>query len=533
MRILFTLIVLVLIAIIILRLLPRRFEDIDFTPEQRNKYNQLRWINTLAYLLSTALIGALLFVVLKNIWNIQITAGQLQIQPQWLWWPAIFLASALAFIPARWAHRKLRRNEDAAYQQYLERFYLIPENRLAGVWGGLAALGLLLIVVVFTSKLEIDSDGLQVKNAFTGNKTYKLEDLTRIDAVKAGGYRLILKTGATIETAKYAGDQEAFIEQLNAARADLPGKTIALVIHGGAGTILKSQMRPEIEKLYVAAMEKALLTGQEILLKGGAAMDAVTAAIAILENDSLFNAGIGAVLNNKGEAELDASVMDGNTLKAGAVAGVKTVKNPIYLAQAVMNRTEHVLLTGTGAEELANVLQMEPVKNTYFITQRAQNRLEAAKRKPQTDILTPRAGQQDKMGTVGAVALDKKGNLAAGTSTGGMNNKKFGRVGDSPIIGAGTYANNKTCGISATGHGEFFIRHVVAFDIHAKMAYQKMSLEQACKTVIHDQLLPAGGTGGVIGLDKYGNVAMEFNTRGMYRGYIKNNSAPEVLIYEP
>lgn len=533
MRLLFSGIVILLLGIIVLRLLPRRLDDIDFSPEQKLKFNQLRWVNILIYLLSTALISSGLFFILKVFWGAQLEDGVLLAGAQWLWWPSIFLGAALAFLPARWAHKKLQRNEEAAYLQYLERHYLIPENRLPGVWGGLAVLGILLVWAVFSAKLHIEKEHVVTSNIFMGTKSYKLAELSRVDALVSGGYRMVFQTGGTLETAHLAGNQEAFRTKLDEARAALPGKTIALVIHGGAGTILKSQMKPEIEKLYVAALEQALMAGQKILLEGGAAMDAVTAAIQILENDSLFNAGVGAVLNSKGEAELDASVMDGNSGKAGAVSGIKTVKNPITLARAVMDRTEHVLLSGAGAEELATALNLDRVENTYFITTKAKSRLEAAQQKPQNDILTPRTKASDKMGTVGAVALDQFGNIAAGTSTGGMNNKKFGRVGDSPIIGAGTYANNQTCGISATGHGEYFIRQVVAFDIHAKMAYQKMSLEQACKIVIQDQLLPSGGTGGVIGLDRFGNIAMEFNTRGMYRGFVKNDSKPEIAIYEP
>lgn len=533
MRLLFSGIVFILLGTIVLRLLPRKLDDIDFSAEQKSRYNQLRWINILIYLISTALISGMLYFILKLFWNTQLQDGTLVAVAQWLWWPAIFLGAALAFLPARWAHKKLRGHEEAAYQQYLERYYLIPKNRLPGVWGGLAMMGLLLVIAVFSAKLYVEQEHLVTSNIFLGTKTYKLADLSRVDALPEGGYRMIFQSGGTIETGHFAGNQEAFRAQLDEARTSLPGKTVALVIHGGAGTILKSQMKPAVEKLYIAALEKALLAGQKILLDGGAAMDAVTAAIQILENDSLFNAGVGAVLNSKGAAELDASVMDGATGKAGAVSGVQTVKNPITLARAVMDRTEHVLLSGAGAEELAAALNITQVENSYFITAKAKARLEAEQEKPQNDILTPRIKPSEKMGTVGAVALDQYGNIAAGTSTGGMNNKKFGRVGDSPIIGAGTYANNQTCGISATGHGEYFIRQVVAFDIHAKMQYQKMSLEQACKTVVHDQLLPSGGTGGVIGLDRFGNVAMEFNTRGMYRGFVKNDGQPEIAIYEP
>ena len=294
-----------------------------------------------------------------------------------------------------------------------------------------------------------------------------------------------------------------------------------LVIHGGAGTILKKNMSPEKEVAYTEKLTEALSTGYRILDSGGTSLDAVNAVINIMEDSPLFNAGKGAVLTEKGEAELDASIMEGKTLAAGAVAGVKHIKNPINLARLVMEKSPHVMMIGEGAEEFAKQNNYELVENKYFITEERWQQ-----------YLKIKETQDQKHGTVGCVALDKNGNLAAGTSTGGMMMKKFGRVGDSPIIGAGTYASNNTCAVSATGHGEYFIRLGIARDISSLMEYKNYSLQQAADEVINIKLTKLGGTGGVIAIDKNGNVTMPFNTEGMYRGYYLNGTEPVVKIYK-
>ncbi len=291
-----------------------------------------------------------------------------------------------------------------------------------------------------------------------------------------------------------------------------------IVIHGGAGTLSRDRMTDEQEAEYLAKLDEALTAGEEVLKTGGSSLLAIQSAIMIMEDSPLFNAGRGAVFTNQKRVELDASVMDGKTLDAGAIAGVTDIKNPILGAISVMEDSPHVMLAGLGASEFAREQGLEIVGNEYFHTQR---RLDAVSRQI----------EQDKNGTVGAAALDMEGNLAAGTSTGGMSNKKYGRIGDSPIIGAGNYANNETCAISATGHGEFFIRHVVAYDISALMEYSGLSLEEAAGTVINEKLVHAGATGGVVAVDKNGNVAMPFNTSGMYRGYVKSTGEKEIAIF--
>ena len=299
-----------------------------------------------------------------------------------------------------------------------------------------------------------------------------------------------------------------------------------IVIHGGAGTILKSNMTPEREAEYTAKLNEVLKTGYKILENGGTALDAVNAAINIMEDSPLFNAGKGAVLTEKGVAELDASIMDGKNLMAGAVAGVRHIKNPINLARLVMEKSPHVMMVGEGAEEFGKENNIEMVDNSYFIT---KERWESYKKMLKREEERKKA---EKHGTCGAVALDKNGNLAAGTSTGGMMMKKFGRVGDSPIIGAGTYANNNTCAVSATGYGEYFIRLGVAKDISALMEYKNYSLKDAANEVIMNKLGKLGGDGGIIAIDKNGNVAMPFNTDGMYRGQYLNGGEPVVKIYK-
>lgn len=295
----------------------------------------------------------------------------------------------------------------------------------------------------------------------------------------------------------------------------------AIVIHGGAGTITKANMTDEKEKAYREKLNEALEVGETILKNGGTSADAVTQTIMVMENSPLFNSGKGAVFTNAGINELDASFMDGKTLNAGAVGGVTNVKNPILAARAVLEQSEHVLLTGKGAEEFAKEMGIEQVDNSYFHTERRWESLQKAKAAEQKTGDISYDNPDYKFGTVGCAALDKHGNLVAGTSTGGMTNKRYNRIGDSPIIGAGTYANNNTCAVSSTGHGEYFIRYAVAFDISARMAYLKEDVATAANTVINKTLVEAGGTGGVIALDKFGNVAMPFNTAGMYRGYAK------------
>ncbi len=325
---------------------------------------------------------------------------------------------------------------------------------------------------------------------------------------------------------RFSGAKAFFIIFLILSQTILPQNKFGIVIHGGAGTILKSNMTPEKEAEYTAALKHVLETGYKILNDGGTALDAVNAAINIMEDSPLFNAGKGAVLTEKGVAELDASVMDGKNLMAGAVAGVKHVKNPINLARLVMEKSPHVMLVGDGAEEFGKEFGIEMVDNSYFIT---KERWESYQRMLKREEERKKA---EKHGTVGAVALDKNGNLAAGTSTGGMMMKKFGRVGDSPIIGAGTYANNKTCAISATGYGEYFIRLGVARDVSALMEYKNYSIDDAAKEVIMNKLSKLGGDGGIIGIDKEGNITMTFNSDGMYRGHFLSGEQPVVKIYK-
>ena len=284
----------------------------------------------------------------------------------------------------------------------------------------------------------------------------------------------------------------------------------AIVIHGGAGTVIRENTSKELQKKYEDKLREALEVGHSILESGGSSVDAVEKTIKILEDSELFNAGKGSVLTNEETVEMDASIMTGSDLNAGAVATLKTIKNPISAARAVMEKSKHVFLSGKGAENFAVDNGLETVNNNYFITEKQLKQIRKIK--------------ENKYGTVGCVALDKSGNITAGTSTGGMMNKKWNRIGDVPVIGAGTYANNKTCGVSATGWGEFFIRNVVAYDISAMMEYQNKTLEEAAKISIFDKVGKMGATGGVIGIDKNGSVVMEFNSPGMYRGYKTENS---------
>lgn len=286
----------------------------------------------------------------------------------------------------------------------------------------------------------------------------------------------------------------------------------AIAVHGGAGTLARADLTPESERDYRGGLRRALSAGFEVLERGGASLDAVVAAVRVLEDDPLFNAGHGAVVAANGAHELDASLMDGRDLRAGAVTGVRHVKSPIELARLVMERSPHVMLAGPGAEEFALEQGMVPVPNSYFATERRRLELERMLR---GELDT---GRESLMGTVGAVARDANGNLAAATSTGGMTGKRWGRVGDSPIIGAGTYAANDCCAVSATGHGEYFIRAAVAHEIASLMRYRGMSVRQAADEVVMRQLTKLGGAGGVIAISQDGEVAMPFNSEGMLRG---------------
>ena len=313
-------------------------------------------------------------------------------------------------------------------------------------------------------------------------------------------------------------------------------KHFAIVIHGGAGTIKKENMSAEQETAYQEKLQEAINTGYTVLENGGTAIDAVQKTINIMEDSPLFNAGKGAVFNSLGKNEMDASIMDGNTLNCGAVAGVKHIKNPINAARLVMDSTRHVLLSGKGAEDFAKQYNLTFVDASYFHTEKRFNQLQRAQKKDKVQLdhaFIDNKGLIDdhKYGTVGAVALDKNGNIAAATSTGGLTNKKYGRIGDSPIIGAGTYANNTTCGISCTGTGEYFIRTLAAHEASNLMQYKELSLQKSLENVIQ-QIGDLGGDGGMIGLDKGANIAWYFNTKGMYRAYKKSNGENVVKFYE-
>lgn len=312
---------------------------------------------------------------------------------------------------------------------------------------------------------------------------------------------------------------------------------LGFVIHGGAGVIRRGSLTPEREKEYRAKLEEALLAGYKALQEGKSSLDAVETAIRIMEDSPLFNAGKGAVFTADGKNELDSSIMDGKTLAAGAAAGLRHVKNPITLARAVMEKSPHVMMTGDGAEKFAKEKGIDIVDEKYFFTQdrwdSLQRILKQEKEKSQEKKVSAIVAEEpyNKFGTVGAIALDKSGNLAAGTSTGGMTNKKYGRVGDAPIIGAGTYANNETCAVSATGWGEYFIRLSVARDISALMEYRALPVQQAADNVI-SKVGKLGGDGGVIAMDKFGNIGISFNSEGMYRAYINAEGKPIVEIYK-
>lgn len=318
---------------------------------------------------------------------------------------------------------------------------------------------------------------------------------------------------------------------------------IGFIIHGGAGVIRKGSLSPEREKAYRDKLTEVVTAGYKALQDGKSSLDAVEIAIRMMEDDPLFNAGKGAVFTADGKNELDASIMNGKDLSAGAVAGLHHVKNPITLARAVMEKSPHVMMVGDGAEKFAKEQGIELVDEKYFFTQSRWDALQRVKKeeeaKKKKDAPKPSYAEvpasrepQNRFGTVGAVALDKYGNIAAGTSTGGMTNKMYGRVGDTPIIGAGTYANNATCGVSGTGWGEYFIRLGVARDISSLMEYRAMPIQAAADLVIHTKLQNAGGDGGVIAMDKFGNMAISFNSEGMYRAYIDKDGKPVVEIYK-
>ncbi len=296
----------------------------------------------------------------------------------------------------------------------------------------------------------------------------------------------------------------------------------AIVIHGGAGTILKKDMSDEKEKAYLNSLDTALAIGEKILAEGGTSMEAVKNVIMYMEDNPLYNAGKGAVFTHDGKNELDASIMDGATQKAGAIGGVTNVKNPITGAIAVMDKSEHVFMVGRGAEEFCKLSGCTIVDPSYFFTQKRWDGLQKALKSDTIKLSESRDPDDKKKGTVGCVALDKFGNIVAGTSTGGMTNKKFNRIGDAPIIGAGTFADNATCGVSCTGHGEFFIRYTVARDIAAMMEYGGKTLNEATEYIVNKKLREKGGEGGLVALDKNGNIAMTFNSEGMYRASSKN-----------
>ncbi len=304
---------------------------------------------------------------------------------------------------------------------------------------------------------------------------------------------------------------------------------IAIAVHGGAGTMDRSQMSAATEREIRLTLETALRAGHQRLANGASALDAVQAAIVVLEDSPHFNAGRGAVFTHRGENSLDASIMDGADRNAGAVAGVRHIRNPILLARRVMDESPHVLLSGSGAEAFALEQGFDLTPASYFRTDRRWQQLQRALGQKTSMLAVPPA--EFRFGTVGAVALDNDGNLAAGTSTGGMTNKRYGRIGDSPLIGAGTYADNATCAVSSTGHGEYFIRAAVAHDIAAQMRYAERSLIDATKDVVHKKLPALGGTGGVIAMDASGNIALEHNTSGMYRGSIDVDGTLKTAIY--
>ncbi len=301
-----------------------------------------------------------------------------------------------------------------------------------------------------------------------------------------------------------------------------------IAVHGGAGTLSAVEMTPQEEIIYRKALETATMAGYNVLVKGGSSVEAVEAAVMALENEPLFNAGRGAVYTNSGKHEMDSCIMDGNTLKAGAITGINNVKNPVSLARTIMEQSEYVFLSGKGAEDFAHKMGLAFEPDEYFHTELRHGQWLAVK---DTEEVLLDHKKVTKFGTVGAVALDVHGNIAAATSTGGMTNKRYGRIGDSPIVGAGTYAKNNTCGISCTGHGEYFIRAVVAHNISCLMEYKGLSLKEACNKVVMEDLVKMGGEGGLIAIDSQGNMELVFNSEGMYRGWKKNGEELQTGIY--
>lgn len=307
--------------------------------------------------------------------------------------------------------------------------------------------------------------------------------------------------------------------QAPSAKPEKPKPDYLLLIHGGAGEITRESLADSMAEKYYTELQAALVVGHRILDTGGSALDAVEAVVRYMEDCPLFNAGRGAVFTREGKNELDASIMDGATGMAGAVAGVTILRNPVSAARAVMEKSPHVMLAGKGAEAFAREMGLEVVDPSYFFTQERYDSWKKAKEK------------LDIKGTVGAVALDKQGNLAAATSTGGMTMKQWGRIGDAPVIGAGTFASNNTCAVSCTGHGEYFIRNAVAYDVSARMEYKGESLRQAAAEILHKKLKNQGGTGGLIAIDKNGNFVLDFNTQGMFRGYLLPGGESRVMIF--
>lgn len=342
-------------------------------------------------------------------------------------------------------------------------------------------------------------------------------------------FLLLLLTGCEPKTREAIPPQTTVETQEDTPRQ----QEFAIAIHGGAGGMRPGQISDSLEAAYRQKLEEAVRVGHEILKNGGDAVAAVQASINILEDSPLFNAGKGAVLNHRGKPELDASIMEGKTLKAGAIAGVKHIKNPIDLAISVMNNSKHVLLAGEGAETFAEEQGFEMVPESYFITPERLEDINALHRRERSAKISYRDPilQVEKYGTVGCVALDKNGNLAAGTSTGGLTNKRFGRIGDSPIIGAGTYADNRTCAVSCTGQGEYYIRGAVAYDMSALMEYAGLSVSDATHKIIHEKQPALGGTGGIIAMDKYGNVSFDFNTTSMLRAKMDDQGNLQVGIF--
>jgi beta-aspartyl-peptidase (threonine type) len=391
---------------------------------------------------------------------------------------------------------------------------------------------MLALFVFSTRKAMTTAHQQHYENYFTVKNRWNSKSLTLIPLLAA----LIFSASFCVKANN--------VEDLSANSVKVPdvqNVPIAIAIHGGAGTILKSNMTSQTETAYINILTKAIKAGYAQLLLGNDGTQAVTAAITLMEDSPLFNAGIGAVYTYEGQHELDASIMHGKDKQAGAVSGITTIKNPILSALLVMNKSEHVMLTAKGGETFSTMYGLKTVPNTYFNTKRRFDSLQKAKKRINTLVSVKQlpattadiiAYQDYKYGTVGAVVLDSNGNLVAGTSTGGMTAKRFGRVGDSPIIGAGTYADNNSCAVSATGHGEYFIRHTVASDICARVKYQNISLDEAANTVIFNVLNADAGSGGVIAIDSKGNIAMPFNTPGMYRASIDVNGKLSVKIYK-